>query len=487
MHRALQVSCPLTKRKKDIIRRILTEYRKTAKEIASYQWFLFFTQGSFNRKANIKHISSNLSERYKYTIQYHVVVPVLESFISNLKNRFAEIVKSSNLLEKTKRVLLYLNKNNEWLIRKSEKAIYVEHKNRAVFEYDITEEERLLAKKIFKHILSSWRRPKFNKISLILDGKTALIEEPEKATHFDRWIRLSTLEKGRPIYLPVKFSGYFEERGGRLTNLIQISEEGAVRIVKEIEKKEIVTDTVIALDFGLENFLTTDRGDLLGRDFYRKVREYVSKIDRLVRNLQRQGIKPKDSRRYMRLSQRLAGYVKSEVRRMINRVIELYRPCMIVIESLKSLYRKVLKDFPKEVKRILVRFGIGELKKKLKEVEEEYGIRVVEVHPAYSSQTCSACGYVDKGNRKSRREFECRLCSRKLHADVNASRNLPDRVRWGVHLRRVKQALVMQVESFFKNLHDERYKCLRSKARGLLSENPYFRGFSDTVLNLMHR
>ncbi|MEZ0361920.1 MAG: RNA-guided endonuclease TnpB family protein, partial [Hydrogenobacter sp.] len=125
MHRAIQVSCPLTKRKKDTIKRILTEYRKTAKAIASYQWFLFFTQGSFNRKANIKHISSNLSERYKYTIQYHVVVPVLESFISNLKNRFAEIVKNSNLLEKTKRVLLYLNKNNEWFISKSEKAVYV--------------------------------------------------------------------------------------------------------------------------------------------------------------------------------------------------------------------------------------------------------------------------------------------------------------------------------------------------------------------------
>ena len=256
MHRAVQVSCPLTKRKKDIIKKLLIEYRKTAKAIASYQWFLFFTQGSFNRKANIKHLRSNLSERYKYTIQYHVVVPVLDSFISNLKNRFSEIVKNSNLLEKTKRVLLYLNKNNEWLINKSEKAIYVDYKNRTVFEYDITEEERLLAKKIFKHILKGWRKPKFNKVSLLLDSKTALIEEPKKSKHFDRWIRLSTLDKGKPIYLPVKLHNYFEKRRGKATQLLQIGEDGTLRIVKEIEPKQLAGEEVIALDFGLKNFLT---------------------------------------------------------------------------------------------------------------------------------------------------------------------------------------------------------------------------------------
>ncbi|MEN3014425.1 MAG: RNA-guided endonuclease TnpB family protein, partial [Endomicrobiia bacterium] len=65
-----------------------------------------FPNSSFNRKANIKHIPSVLSERYKYTIQYHLVVPALESFISNAQNRFREVVLNSTLPEKTKRVLL---------------------------------------------------------------------------------------------------------------------------------------------------------------------------------------------------------------------------------------------------------------------------------------------------------------------------------------------------------------------------------------------
>ncbi len=162
MYRAIEVGPPLTNKKLSIIKDILREYRKTTKDIANYQWILFFKNGSFNRKANIKHVKSNISERYKHTIQYHVVVPMLDSFVSNLKNRFTEIVKSANLAEKSKKVLLYLNRNNEWLVKKSEKAIYVN--NKTAEEYTITEEEGLLAEKIFKHMISKWQKPRFNKV-----------------------------------------------------------------------------------------------------------------------------------------------------------------------------------------------------------------------------------------------------------------------------------------------------------------------------------
>ena len=48
------------------------------------------------------------------------------------------------------------------------------------------------------------------------------------------------------------------------------------------------------------------------------------------------------------------------------------------------------------------------------------GISVVYVNPAYSSQTCSACGQL--GARLKHR-FEC-SCGLRAHADLNASRNL---------------------------------------------------------------
>ncbi len=126
---------------------------------------------------------------------------------------------------------------------------------------------------------------------------------------------------------------------------------------------------------------------------------------------------------------------------------------------------------------MLIRFGLGELKRKLKEVSEEYGIEVVYVNLAHTSQACSNCGYVDKGNRKTRSKLECKLCNKKLHADVNAGRNLLSGAKWSLRLRRMEQAIINQVEEFMARLFDERFKCLWSKALGLIERNPYFQSF----------
>ncbi|MEM4959691.1 MAG: transposase [Nanopusillaceae archaeon] len=309
---------------------------------------------------------------------------------------------------------------------------------------------------------------------MLLDSKCALLEKPKKAKAFDLWIRLSTYEKRKSIYLPIKLHEYFEKRGGKLTNMVQISEDGTLRLVKEIERKNIVLSGEVALDFGIECFLVSDRGDLFGRNFYIKVKEYADKIDRIQREMQRRRRKPTESKRYIKLQHKLSEYVKNEVRRIINRVIELYRPQRLVLEDLRGFLKRVINNFPKSVKRVLIRFGLGELKKKLEEVREEYGIEVIYINPAYSSQTCSNCGYVDKENRKTRSEFECKFCGKKLHADVNASRNLLSRAKWGLHLHCMKKTLIKQVEKFKVCLFDERYKCLWSKALELTERNPYF-------------
>ena len=60
----------------------------------------------------------------------------------------------------------------------------------------------------------------------------------------------------------------------------------------------------------------------------------------------------------------------------------------------------------------------------MNDFEERYGITFSEVNPAYSSQTCSACGFVAKANRKTQDSFSCRACGHEIHADVNAARNL---------------------------------------------------------------
>ncbi len=173
-YRAIEVKHCANKGKVQKIKSLFKPAKQTAKAIARYQWELFFKTGSFNRKANIKHIQSKLSERYKYTIQYHLVVPTLESFVSNLLNRFVEVVLNSTLEEKTKKVLLYLASKQEIFCRKSQTANWKAEK------LEITDYERLLSRKIFKHILSKYKKPSFRNNTLILDSKCALEKQKNK-------------------------------------------------------------------------------------------------------------------------------------------------------------------------------------------------------------------------------------------------------------------------------------------------------------------
>ena len=52
------------------------------------------------------------------------------------------------------------------------------------------------------------------------------------------------------------------------------------------------------------------------------------------------------------------------------------------------------------------------------------GNDIVKIDPAYTSQQCSCCGYVDRSNRKSQANFECKKCNHTENADVNAARNI---------------------------------------------------------------
>jgi IS605 OrfB family transposase len=61
------------------------------------------------------------------------------------------------------------------------------------------------------------------------------------------------------------------------------------------------------------------------------------------------------------------------------------------------------------------------------------GVPVEIVDPAYTSQTCSACGHCERANRKSQAEFFCRACGYCCHADFNSARNLRSRARVAVN------------------------------------------------------
>ena len=50
--------------------------------------------------------------------------------------------------------------------------------------------------------------------------------------------------------------------------------------------------------------------------------------------------------------------------------------------------------------------------------------QIIEVNPAHTSQTRSACGVIDADSRRSQASFVCVACNNKQNADLNAARNM---------------------------------------------------------------
>lgn len=59
----------------------------------------------------------------------------------------------------------------------------------------------------------------------------------------------------------------------------------------------------------------------------------------------------------------------------------------------------------------------------VRNVGRRMGVTVRTVNPAYTSQTCPACGMVDANSRESQAEFACTSCGQRGHADTVGAKN----------------------------------------------------------------
>jgi transposase, IS605 OrfB family, central region len=464
------------KGKLEKINQVLTEYRKTAKDIAIYLWDIFFRFGKLphRKKINIKHIPSYLSERYKYVCLWQVY-DILSGYIAGIQYQFANIVFNSSLNKEDKLILLALNNVNGWLVYDKEEIEIYERKGKDVEKktVKVSEFHKKLARKIFKHLLGKNKRPRFNNISMHLDGKVVDISKKKEngAKSFDYWIKIATLEKGKPIYIPLKANTYAEKLEGEFLNYCQVVKDNngniEFRVVKELKKKEYIPlIDEIAIDLGLNPLFAINKGDLFGRNFLDVLKSFDEKITKRMASLQKRKIKPRDDKKYRQYVDKLRDYLKNEINRLLNVIVKIYKPKRIIVERLD--FRSP--ELSKRLNRLIQRFGKKYIKQKLERLQQLYGIEIIEINPAYTSQECSSCGYVDERNRKNTQEFECRACKNKINAQINGAKNILKRSSLeNLHLTK-KQVLKILTERYL-----ERLKGCKSPPLDILKGNPYFK------------
>ncbi len=193
--------------------------------------------------------------------------------------------------------------------------------------------------------------------------------------------------------------------------------------------------------------------------------------------LQKKGIKPSQDEKYIKLIIKLREFLKNEINSLLNKIVKLYGKAKIVVEKLD--FRSP--ELSKRMNRLIQNFGKRFVREKLQRLKELYGIDVVEVNPAYTSQECCSCGYVDARNRKDTQDFECKACGRKMNAQINASRNLLRRSSLMEFLNTnlpKKKVLKILIKKYL-----ERLKGCRSAPLEFLKSNLYFRDYLEEFLN----
>ena len=400
-------------------------YSALAVQLRGQQLQLLLTAGKLNKNAPIV-AATALSARYQQTCQYQVVA-MLDSWLALRQDDFRQLVLRSSIDGDLRHELLALNIRKAWY-RKD--LVGKRFTKAGEPEKLFTHEGLRLAQHLMRHLRQVHQLPNMRNINLALDEKVATIEHAELKGAFPWWVKLSTLEIGKPMWLPVKGNANFEQAGGKLKPFVQINlsaETGlSAAFIKEFERKEYTPKTsVLALDSGLSVFFATDHGDLLGAGLFAQLQALDQLITDCAKGRQQRGLRVR-SPRYDALVQRVRGLLKCEIGRILNTLIARLAPAEIVMEALD--FRN--SNMSKRMNRLISNFGRGIVKDKLAAFEEEYGIVVTEVPAAYTSQECPNCHHVEKRNRKTRDAFCCKKCKFKRHADVVGARNIRSRRSW---------------------------------------------------------
>ena len=507
-HRTDLLRSPMNGDKKSAVLEVLRAWRRCAVRVAGEQRRRFFGGGGFwkdYRNPDEQALTAVAGNAARVQMIRYQVVGLLRGFMearqADFQRRVARMVLDPQrrpwLTKRLTHELHYINTWKAWF-----KAEPLAMKDGSL----VSDEARRVARWLMRDILGHNRWPDVSRINMVMDGRGAKVAEAiephayrnsreraaqpkpdrELPTRFPLWVHLTTMESGKKIWIPIESYDYHEERAGRRTNSVQVNltRDGEIVIglvtdvakpFKESRERYVPRTEELTLDWGMRILLATDQGDLLGRGFLDQLRVYDHRVSRLAAYRQKHGLRTR-SPRYDREVRRLQGFLKTEIGRVFNRLVETHAPKRLIVERLH--FRNP--DLSRRMNRLVTNAGRTIVQKKLKALTDEFGIEVVELNPAYSSQECHACGYVDRKNRKNEK-FKCLWCGRKVHADVNAPRALgARRSRPVVGPGWVTKATILCA---LVRRHAERFpkKGRWGTSRDPRGENPYFLRYAPEV------
>ena len=247
-------------------------------------------------------------------------------------------------------------------------------------------------------------KPNINIVQPELDSRFVKINL-EKTNSFDGWISLTSLGNKLKILLPIKQHKHFNEMlsKGKIKNGIRLSSDTATLMFDLNKPKVRENGNILGIDIGKNTTLSCSNGQSIDQDKHKH--NYSSICKKLAR-------KEKGSKAFLRTVKHRTNYINWCVKQ-------------INLTNVKTVNRENIKYLRKNKRgsRLMSHWNYAELFEKLDSKLGDAGVQITKLNPTYTSQRCSTCGWVRKGNRKGKL-FKCDKCSFEHDADLNASNNI---------------------------------------------------------------
>ena len=221
----------------------------------------------------------------------------------------------------------------------------------------------------------------------------------------------------RPLHPDFEIKNvYIREKAGHFYLFLQ-GEISEPDLVKQPSLRK-----VIGLDLGITHFFTSNQ---LG--WIKPLNKYQQQLKRLQLLQRKLKTKTKFSTNWMRLQRQIAKkhHHIANCRKNFNHQLSRYlanRYDVVFLENL-DIQAMLAKGKHKLNMQILDQ-GWFQFKTFLSYKMAWLNKKVIEVNPAYTSQTCAYCGHISQENRPTQAQFCCTRCGFTANADYQASLNI---------------------------------------------------------------
>lgn len=253
-------------------------------------------------------------------------------------------------------------------------------------------------------------KPEF-KGTALLDAKFVFVNL-DNPNSFDGWIRISTLNKGKRIWIPFRRTKPLNKwlgKGFKLIHSVRLRKYNGNLYADLILEKEITPKEAgesLGIDSGVNKALSLSDGTFLGLNY----RYYTDKINR----------KEHKSKAYYRALKERDNYLRQEINRLD---FSPYK--QVFVEDIKGIKKntKKKKRVNHSVRKLFSTWVQGKTFRWLQNKSEENCVGFTFVPARYTSQTCPRCGHREKSNR-NKGLFKCKKCSFTSDADYAGSLNV---------------------------------------------------------------